>query len=220
MGQPFNESNHRYTSPPFVAELDAAVKFFKDTPVCKLPFSGAEGDDVLEPFSGAGVYAFYYKGNLGIYSLHAEANKENYNVPIYVGSALPEGWRKARSTQGNVNTLYNRLRQHAKSIALTAGSNYPLNPNDFSCRFMILKDPESKMITTVESQLIFEYRPLWNSYVDGFGNHDVGAPRATGRMTSWDTLHSGRYRRGTPIEGRLEKVLRAVEEGLKNLRSP
>jgi hypothetical protein len=43
-----------------------------------------------------------------------------------------------------------------------------------------------------ESLLIQRHRPVWNSVIDGFGNHDPGAGRRKGAMPSWDTLHPGR----------------------------
>lgn len=42
----------------------------------------------------------------------------------------------------------------------------------FYCRFMILEDAAADMIGAVEAALIRSYYPLWNSTIDGFGNHD------------------------------------------------
>lgn len=110
--------------------------------------------------------------------------------PIYVGKAVPAGWRTAR---GNVTTLigqrlYGRLAEHVTS--LQHASN--LDPEDFRCRFMILSGTETDLITSVEAELIRIYRPLWNSVVDGFGNHDPGIGRRAQAPSEWDTLHPGR----------------------------
>ena len=48
------------------------------------------------------------------------------------------------------------------------------------------------MISAVEASLISLYTPIWNSVIDGFGNHDPGSKRASGRITQWDSLHPGR----------------------------
>ena len=55
------------------------------TPVQKLP---------PEPFIGAGVYAIYYKGDFEPYRKLVELNQDGWNVPIYVGKAVPAGARK------------------------------------------------------------------------------------------------------------------------------
>jgi len=34
--------------------------------------------------------------------------------------------------------------------------------------------------------------PLWNTVIDGFGNHDPGAGRYNQAKSAWDVLHPGR----------------------------
>jgi len=215
----FDPAQHTYNSPEFAKDLDKAVSFLLKTPAYKLPTRDAPSPDAPPSFPGPGVYALYYRGPREIYAPLARINVKKRTHPIYVGSALPAGWRKARASLGKAKTLYNRLRQHADSIASTTGER-SLNVSDFWCQFVILNDPESKMITVIESQLIYLYRPLWNSYVDGFGNHVVGVKREGGLLPMWDTLHSGRPGRGTAAEDRLAKVLKIVEEALIELGSP
>jgi hypothetical protein len=48
------------------------------------------------------------------------------------------------------------------------------------------------MISTVEAALIKLNRPLWNTSVDGFGNHDPGKGRYEQARSDWDVIHSGR----------------------------
>jgi len=36
------------------------------------------------------------------------------------------------------------------------------------------------------------YNPLWNSHIDGFGNHDPGKGRYEQAKSEWDVLHPGR----------------------------
>lgn len=43
-----------------------------------------------------------------------------------------------------------------------------------------------------ETSAIAMHRPLWNTLVDGFGNHDPGRGRYEGMRSRWDTLHPGR----------------------------
>ncbi len=57
---------------------------------------------------------------------------------------------------------------------------------------MILDGEESNLISTVEAALIRAYLPLWNTAVDGFGNHDPGSGRYDQAPSEWDTLHPGR----------------------------
>ena len=69
------------------------------TPVQKLP---------PEPFIGAGVYAIYYKGDFEPYRKLVELNQDGWNVPIYVGKAVPYNRKRA-------NCLRNRY--HVRSYA-------------------------------------------------------------------------------------------------------
>ena len=57
---------------------------------------------------------------------------------------------------------------------------------------MILDGIESDLVSAVEAQLIRRFSPLWNSVVDGFGNHDPGKGRYEQARSEWDVLHPGR----------------------------
>ena len=110
-------------------------------------------------------------------------------LPIYVGKAVPPGWRTARATNAaEASTLYGRLREHSRNI--DQANN--LDSSDFYTRFMVLEGLESDLVVPVEAELIRRYRPLWNSFVDGFGNHDPGKGRYNQARSEWDVLHSGR----------------------------
>lgn len=144
--------------------------------------------DSLFEFPGAGVYAIYYTGNSEPYS---EISKRNQNgkhaVPIYVGKAVPAGSRKGGGIGSGVTgrPLYSRLSQHAESIRLAKG----LDITDFSCRFLVVDDI---WIPLGESLLIARFSPVWNTLIDGFGNHDPGKGRYSGMRPRWDVLHPGR----------------------------
>jgi len=84
--------------------------------------------------------------------------------------------------------LHGRLREHSRSLEMGEG----LSLEDFQCRMMILEDAASDLIGTVEAALIRNYRPLWNSLIDGFGNHDPGSGRYEQAKSDWDVCHPGR----------------------------
>ncbi len=182
--QSFNREDHLYHCPPEFEELvKDAVRFFNGTPVHPLP--------PPEKFMGAGVYAIYCISKSGIYAdFGRRLNRTAYNVPIYVGKAVPDGWRQSRSLDDAEKStdLYQRLGQHTRSIKVGSG----LSISDFACRFAIFEGPAIDMIAAIEAALIAEHRPLWNSVVDGFGNHDPGAGRREGMVPQWDAIHPGR----------------------------
>ncbi len=60
------------------------------------------------------------------------------------------------------------------------------------CRFVIFEAEGSDMISTIEAALIKLNRPLWNTAVDGFGNHDPGSGRYEQAKSDWDVIHEGR----------------------------
>jgi hypothetical protein len=141
----------------------------------------------LPEFKGAGIYAIYYAGGFAPYREIARRNKEAKTCPIYVGKAVPEGARKGGGSISETGgkPLFNRLSEHAKSILSAAN----LSINDFTCRFIVVDDI---WIPLGESLLIARYSPVWNSLVDGFGNHDPGSGRYNGMRPRWDVLHPGR----------------------------
>jgi len=81
--------------------------------------------------------------------------------------------------------LFSRLEDHRKSVEAAAN----LSIHDFHCRYLVVDDI---WIPLGESLLIDFFNPIWNSEVDGFGNHDPGKGRHLGAKPSWDTLHPGR----------------------------
>jgi hypothetical protein len=160
-------------------ELGASVaKSLLEQPITALP----PGD----VFEGAGIYAIYYTGDFPAYDFIREANEGGkWELPIYVGKAVPKGARKGGFgldiAPGTV--LYSRLREHAETLA---GVNLSLK--DFACRYLAVEDI---WIPLGENLLIEMFQPLWNSVLDGFGNHDPGRGRYKGMRPLWHVVHPG-----------------------------
>jgi len=131
------------------------------------------------PFEGMGVYAIYYDGDLEWYG-----SIRGLEVPIYVGSAVPAGKRKGAGMASS-RSLYNRLAQHSRSIEQTEN----LQLSDFQCRYLVVVPV---WIGLAERFLIEHYQPVWNTVIDGFGNHDPGAGRKGMKRPLWDVIHPGR----------------------------
>lgn len=142
-----------------------------------------------ETFAGAGIYAIYYIGAYGPYERIASQNRKGqFAFPIYVGKAVPPGARKGDlgldTPAGTV--LFRRLCEHADSIKQAQN----LDIDDFFCRYLVVDDI---WIPLGESLLIKKFLPIWNTVIDGFGNHDPGSGRHNQRRSPWDVLHPGRH---------------------------
>jgi len=177
---PESPQDHVFHSTEFQGVTQDAIDFFVGTPVCDLPPTLS--------FKGAGVYALYYHGDFPLYEKLVQKNGSEFNIPIYVGKTVPPGWRKNRTRDTTKPVLKERLNQHAGTIRQSSD----LTIDHFKCRFVILNGTEGDLIVPLEAGLIRKYSPLWNSYLDGFGNHPVGKERLTGKLMEWDTLHPGR----------------------------
>ncbi len=40
--------------------------------------------------------------------------------------------------------------------------------------------------------MIAKFAPIWNTLLEGFGNHDPGSGRYNGKIPKWDVMHPGR----------------------------
>jgi len=207
---PFDRDQHIYSSPGFDEIIKDTIRFFNGTPVYPLPIS--------ERFHGTGIYALYCIAQSGIYAKFYQINRTEFAIPIYVGKAVPKGWRQGRilsSMDSKIYELNNRITEHSRSISLGDG----LKIEDFFCRFMILEGKESDLIGTVEAALIRKYQPIWNTLIDGFGNHDPGKGRYKQAKSDWDVCHPGRTWaercQGTPANQ--ETLFQDIERFLENL---
>lgn len=176
----FDPDRHVFTSDSFQSAVNEAVKFIESTDTHFLPPE--------HTFQGPGVYLIYYTGDFEPYATLSSANDNELRVPIYAGKATPKGWRRGRLVTDLSKKLHSRLREHARSIQHAKN----LSLEDFQCRFAILKGEEVDMISTIENALIRKHRPLWNSSIDGFGNHHPGKNRMNQLLAEWDALHPGR----------------------------
>lgn len=140
------------------------------------------------PFRGPGVYAIYYVGNgFAPYAPIAQQNANGSFVwPIYVGQALPSGGRRGIGTVDDEPTLRDRLGKHRRSIAAVREG---FSISDFHYRALVMDDA---FIRLAETSLLALYKPIWNNYVDGFGNNAPGEHRVSSKRSRWDTLHGGR----------------------------
>ena len=159
-----------------------------------------------EAFKGAGIYAIYYKGDFPAYKPIVNSNEIERQIPIYVGKAIPAGGRKGGITPSIGKVLYRRLVEHAESIKQVNN----LELGDFSCRFLLVDDI---WIPLGENLLIEQYKPLWNTVIDGFGIHDPGSGRYNQRVSSWDVLHPGRSwaNRCKPSSKTLDDILKDIK---------
>lgn len=184
--------------------------------------AGTMWDFPASNFSGAGIYAIYYQGRFSLYRELVEFHRlVSGGVPIYIGKAAPSGSRKGgvglqREAHREGRHLSARLSQHAASIKQVEN----LDLGDFKFRALIVNPT---WLALAESALIRRYKPLWNSVVDGFGNHDPGRGRKGGRRTQWDELHPGREWTSKHDIPRLErsgrdKILAEVSEYMKRLK--
>lgn len=171
----FKKDPQKFHSRRFNRILDKAVKH-----LIKSPYHSFDNLDI----EGNGVYAIYCNSNiLDKYDVLKDGSYY-LNEPIYIGKAVPRGWRSSRQ-EGGSNNLQKRLRDHFKSISQANN----LNLNNFIYQYVIL---DGDLISSVEAEAIRQFNPLWNCVIEGFGNHNVGRNRLNQEKPEWDVLHPGR----------------------------
>lgn len=199
---------HTFHSPRFESVVQEAINFLRSTPLHSLPPANS--------FIGVGVYALYYLGDNPHYDHIAALNKDDCVTPIYVGKAVPPGWRTARLADDKSRALFGRLREHARSIEQGQG----LDVHHFRYRFIILHGIETDLVSAIEAQLIRQFSPIWNTLVDGFGNHDPGKGRYNQARSEWDILHPGREwaNRLTGPSSTLQNIIAKIERHKRQSR--
>jgi hypothetical protein len=145
----------------------------------------------LPRFDGVGIYALYYKGDFPAYAPLANANREHDGSwAIYVGRKDADNARKGDPDQrtlkeGAKRGLWDRINKHRQSINLAEN----LDINDFSVRFLVVAPV---WVSLAEIISIRDNTPVWNSLLDGFGNHSPGGGRSNMQRPKWDMVHPGR----------------------------
>jgi hypothetical protein len=141
-----------------------------------------------ERFTGAGLYALYYKGPLALY-----VHLRDQNIPIYVGKAEAGNSSYGDPSDEDKPKLYDRIAKHARSVQEVADARGNLAVDDFDVRYLLLDDV---WIVLGERALLRAYAPvLWNTLMPGFGANPPGTARRNARSI-WDTIHPGRPRAG------------------------
>ncbi|WP_328728464.1 Eco29kI family restriction endonuclease [Streptomyces griseoaurantiacus] len=136
----------------------------------------------VPPMYGAGIYAIYYTGDHELY----RPISDDCRTPIYVGKAVYAGGRKGlASTEEEQAPLWARINQHRMSLEHARD----LQAEDFRVRYLVAVD---FFVPLAEQLMIRQFRPVWNTLVDGFGNHAPGGKRTTQARPPWDELHPGR----------------------------
>jgi hypothetical protein len=141
-------------------------------------------------FYGSGIYAIYYNGT----EIPAYQPLSGSETPIYVGKAVPRD-RQAEHTEQQGPTLWNRLREHTKSIRIGG-----LNPAEFEVRVATV---QSGMESAVEDFMIRLFKPIWNKEIKvcfGIGKHGDAATTRKNKRSPWDTMHPGRAWADATIE--------------------
>lgn len=203
---------HQFQNDAFIRVINDAVDFFVETPTYQMP--------PQTRFTGPGVYGIYYSGQFPLYQGYSEQKPNGGRRPIYVGKAVPPGWRQGRSTNEDAKPkfeLFARLKEHSRNISVAEN----LDIADFQTKFVLLSGLEASMIGTLEARLISKFTPLWNSALDGFGNHTPGVGRFDQAKSDWDVIHPGRAwaerckgkpNEQTVIEARVRKHIESVVE--------
>lgn len=171
----------------------------------------------LPRVKGAGIYAIYYTGQFAPYRLLADVNRDGkFQLPIYVGKAVPAGARQGGGSGEAEWELLGRLREHAASVRAVSAT---LEADQFFCRLLVVEDI---WIPLGESLLIAKFAPVWNSVITGFGNHVLGKGRHEKSLTSlWDTLHPGRRGMGAiPQQVTAAQLAAQAEDYLRSINLP
>lgn len=158
--------------------------------------------DLSAPFEGEGVYALYYDGDHPAYT--AVSGTE---VPLYVSSVPSSRLLLGNLKQhGPTYPLHRRLFRHAQALRQVEEPGGPGEPGlrleDFTCRLLVVEEPWAK---DAEELMIADFRPLWNTVIEGFATYDPGHARRTAPRYLWDELHPGRPWAATMSPARLDR---------------
>lgn len=169
---PFRREDHLYQNEAFAELCKDAVRAFNGTPVCELP---------PPRFTGSGVYAIYCTAKKGIYERYGnKVNRMGYNVPIYVGKAVPKGIDNCGLRCFEMHTCQNQLVFWYNEIKKSLG----LSREDFHCR--VLAIDRFDKINGAYGMILEYYHPVWNKvFVECKSSDDI--------VLHWNKIHSVRF---------------------------
>ena len=163
----FKREEHVYVNNEFSELLKDAVRFFHGTPVLSLPLE--------ESFKSAGVYAIYCISKKGLYKTYGEKiNRLSYDVPIYVGKAVPSG-KSFSSLLLNEQLDFWQSRFRATLM---------MTPRDFAFRVLPIRNQQLQ--NRLFSALVGLYRPVWNQIFKVSSN-------VSGMASTWRSYHDIRF---------------------------
>ncbi|MGW4694894.1 Eco29kI family restriction endonuclease [Kitasatospora cineracea] len=137
-----------------------------------------------------GIYAIFYTGDNWLY-----APVSGSAIPLYVGAVQSaSGAGKAYFKQPTVGQ---RLEEHRRTLE----QSRDLDPRDF--KFQVLFIDDLFMGATID-ELTAEFKPLWNTTIDGFGNRNPGKARRLPR-SKWHELHAGPDSWAAALESRWDR---------------
>jgi len=128
----------------------------------------------LEGVKARGMFTLYPRGDFPdfpAYRGYVNASLRGCRVPIFVGTAS--------------GPLYRRLERWYNILDEVDN----LTPEQFTCRYLLLDKlylPEGK------EEVRRQFMPLWNVYLKGHGNNDLGITHGAQERSRFDTVHPGR----------------------------
>lgn len=171
---PFKLEDHIYHNEAFAELCKDAVRAFNGTPICELP---------PPRFSGSGVYAIYCTAKTGLYERYGnKVNRMGYNVPIYVGKAVPQGWRQSRTAGIDKLPMDEQIKFWLDLIKSSIG----IRKADFQMRAHCWNVADGGLTHGIHQLMQNTYRPLWNKVFRG-------CTTTKSVVSRWARLHSLRF---------------------------
>jgi hypothetical protein len=173
-----------------------------------------------EPFTGAGIYAIYYRGDFPLYakiagSLRAyEAARRRSTwqpgvkqpKPIYIGKSEPPGSRKGLFAGVMEESGEEAVVQEAEELLTEKPRHRKLYSRLFKHSKSIATATNLQLgdfrcrymlvdeiwVPLGEARLVASFKPVWNVLIEGFGSNPEGGGRKDTARSVWDILHPGR----------------------------
>ena len=188
LAQTFDRKDHIFPCPPgFRKILDDAIRFFSGTPVHALP--------PPIKFAGSGVYAIYCIATEGLYQKYGnEVNKYSYQVPIYVGKAVPQGWRPMQNASLCFLSINEQLDFWKSLVKKTVG----LFADDFMVRFCSSNYVGLELCSQLYKSLNILFSPLWNELFPSCST-------PSDFVSEWKRFHTIRFQ--TRADNPMAKIL-------------